>query len=135
MRQSVPNLIAPGILPFSQCLRTEIGESLKRSANSRTVRYLDPDAIGVYFDLGLGPGVLPGSFLWLANQLTPLCERLNEIPLTLARDLGCAIDGYVAIRMGNGGLLDAEQSLLHCALRWHVAITTRLAEVAMFTHP
>ena len=112
MRQSVPNLIAPGILPFSQCLRTEIGESLKRSANSRTVRYLDPDAIGVYFDLGFGSGACAWLFL-LANELTPLCERLNEVALTFACDLGCAIDRHVTIRVGNSSLFDAEKPLLH----------------------
>lgn len=97
MRQSVPNLIAPGILPFSQCLRTEIGESLKRSANSRTVRYLDPDAIGVYFDLGLGSGVFAWLFFWLANEITSFGERLNEIPLAFTCYLWRAVNSYVTI--------------------------------------
>lgn len=112
MRQSVPNLIAPGILPFSQCLRTEIGEILKRSANSRTVRYLDPDAIGVYLGW-VGSGVFAWLFFWLANEITSFGERLNEIPLAFTCDLGCAIDRHVTIRVGNSGLLDAEKPLLH----------------------
>lgn len=97
MRQSVPNLIAPGILPFSQCLRTEIGESLKRSANSRTVRYLDPDAIGVYLVWFCGSGVFAWLFFWLANEITPLCEGIDKVALTFTCYLWCAIDSHVAI--------------------------------------
>ena len=64
---------------------------------------------------------------------------VDEVGLALAGDLRCSVDGHVAVRMGDGGFLDAEQSQVHGLLCRHVAVRAGLAQVAVlsedFEHP
>lgn len=55
----------------------------------------------------------------------------DEVCLAFAGDLRGAVDGHVAVRMGDGGFLDSEQSQVHGLLSRHVAVRTGLAEITV----
>lgn len=71
----------------------------------------------------------------LRGSFRHAAEQIDEVNLSLTRNLGGAGDMAFAAGADARSFLDFHPSCVHAALRWHIALTSALVQIAAIAQP